>query len=69
LKCHSTWKLCPMKNCTTFVLGEIEVFRWNLENAEKVLERFKDIMGFDQYLIRIWPLVSVDLIRRVISTN
>jgi hypothetical protein len=24
-----------MKNYATFVLGEFEVFRWNLENASK----------------------------------
>jgi hypothetical protein len=38
LKCQSTWKLCPSKNWTTFILGYFEVFRWNLENATKVPE-------------------------------
>jgi hypothetical protein len=29
--------LCPPTKYTTFVLGEFEVFRENLENAAKVL--------------------------------
>jgi hypothetical protein len=28
--------MCPSKKYTTFVLGEFEVFRENLENAAKV---------------------------------
>jgi hypothetical protein len=33
---YSTRKLCPSTKYTTFVLGEFEVFRENLENAAKV---------------------------------
>jgi hypothetical protein len=71
LKCRSTWKLFPMKSYTTFILGEFEVFRWNLENATKVLEGLwmsKGLTwGFDHSLTKGWPLVCVDLIKMVIS--
>jgi hypothetical protein len=58
-QCHSTWKLCPSTKYTTFTLGEFEVFRWNLENAAKVLgdiegQRVFNWLGF-------WPrLTKVD---------
>jgi hypothetical protein len=38
LECRPTWKWCASTNCTTFPLGEFEVFRWILENAPKVLD-------------------------------
>jgi hypothetical protein len=34
-----------MKNYTTFVLGEFEVFRENLENAAKVLDDMEGQRG------------------------
>jgi hypothetical protein len=60
--CHSTWKLCPSTNYTTFTFGEFEVFRWNLENAAKVLELTWMSKGFKGSLTRVltkldqsWP--------------
>jgi hypothetical protein len=54
--------LCPSTKYTTFVLGEFEVFRGNLENAAKVLDDmegqrvFKGFdQGFDQTLTMSWP--------------
>jgi hypothetical protein len=41
-----------MKKYTTFVLGEIEMFRRNLENVAKVLERFKGVKGLTRVLTR-----------------
>jgi hypothetical protein len=51
LKCQSTGKLCSLTNRTTFILVDFEVFRWNLENAEKVSE---DIHR-RQCLSGVWP--------------
>jgi hypothetical protein len=51
LKRHPTWKLCISKNWKTFILGDFEVFRWNLENVAKVPE---DIQGHYS-LGRVWP--------------
>jgi hypothetical protein len=41
--------LCSKKKYTTFILGEFEVFRENLENAAKVpadTGRSKGVQGF-----------------------
>jgi hypothetical protein len=57
-KCHSTWKLCPSTNCTTFTLEEFEVFRRNMESAAKVLEWTWMSMGLGRGLLgfdKIWP--------------
>jgi hypothetical protein len=58
LKCHSTWKLCPSKNWTTFILGDFEVFRWNLQNAAKVPEDVQRHWGFRWGLTM--PFTKVD---------
>jgi hypothetical protein len=55
LKCYPTWKLCPSKNWTTFILVEFEVFRWNSENAAKVLEGQGVTRGLTRILARVWP--------------
>jgi hypothetical protein len=36
-----------MRNCTTFVLDEFEVFKRNLEDVAKVLEGLGVSKGFD----------------------
>jgi hypothetical protein len=41
--------LCALPNCTTFPLGDFEVFRKNLENAAKVpadIDRSTRSQGF-----------------------
>jgi hypothetical protein len=38
-QCRPTWKLCASTNCTTFPLGDFDMFRWILENVPKVLGR------------------------------
>jgi hypothetical protein len=53
-KCHPTWKLCPSKNWTTFILVEFEVFRLNLENAAKVAEWQGVTRGLTRVLARVW---------------
>jgi hypothetical protein len=55
LKCHSTRKLCPSKNWTTFILVDFEVFRWNLENAAKVPEDVHRHQGFSWVWPCLWP--------------
>jgi hypothetical protein len=55
LKCHPTWKLCPSKKWTTFILVEFEVFRWNLENATKVPEWQGVTRGLTRVQARVWP--------------
>jgi hypothetical protein len=50
-KCHPTWKLCPWKNWTTFILRDFEVFRRNLENMAKLPEDVQRHKG----LSRVWP--------------
>jgi hypothetical protein len=57
LKCHSTGKLCPSTNCTTFILGEFEVFRWNLENLAKVLGWHRRVKCLSGVLTRVWPIL------------
>jgi hypothetical protein len=66
IKCHSSWKLCPLTNCTTFILGEFEVFRWNLENAAKVLGDIGGSKGLSGVLTRVWPIVTKSWPRWVI---
>jgi hypothetical protein len=39
LKCRQLGKLCPSNRCTTFVLADFDVFKRNLKNASKVLEK------------------------------
>jgi hypothetical protein len=67
LTCHPKAKLCPSKNWTTYILGDFEVFRWNLENAAKVLEEVQRQRGLTGVLTKSWPQVGVDLIKRVIT--
>jgi hypothetical protein len=62
-------KVVSSKRRTTFILADFEVFRRNLENAPKVLEIGMDIREFDRCLTRVWPLMSVDSIKGMISTN
>jgi hypothetical protein len=46
-------KLCPSTNCTTFTLGESDVFRWNLENTTKVLGWLGGSKGLSGSLTRV----------------
>jgi hypothetical protein len=58
LKCHSTWKLCPSKNWTTFILVDFEVFRWNLENAATAPEDVQRHQCFSGVWPWFWPRVD-----------
>jgi hypothetical protein len=55
LECHSTWNLCPSTKYTTFTFGEFEVFRWNLENAAKVLGDIRGSKGVQGVWLGFWP--------------
>jgi hypothetical protein len=60
-QCHSTWKVCPSTKYTTFVLGEFEVFRENLENAAKVPADMGGSIrsqGFLSEVLTKWTLVD-----------
>jgi hypothetical protein len=58
LKCQWTWMLCPSKNWTAFILGDFEVFRWNLENAAKVPEDVQRHQVFSGVWPCLWPRVD-----------
>jgi hypothetical protein len=55
---HSTWKLCPLTNYTTFTLGDFEVFRWILDNAAKVSGDIGGSKGVLGFWLGFWPNLS-----------
>jgi hypothetical protein len=50
--------LCSSTNWTTFILVDFEVFRWNLENAAKVLKDIHRCQGLSGIWPCLWPRID-----------